>query len=57
MKFTKPWKAIFPGDQYAQDFFAGQDVPSELRDEAVKAGVADAPKSVQKPTGKGKAFE
>lgn len=44
MKFTKPWKALVEGDKYETDFFSGDDVPASLQGEAVKAGVADAPK-------------
>jgi len=42
MKLIKPWKALLPGDRYETDLPIGYDLPKELHDSAVKAGVAEA---------------
>ena len=52
-KFTKPFKAVVPGDRYATDFFAGQDCPKELikdaeADGAIPKQAAPAKKKAKK---------
>ena len=46
--FLKPFKGIVSGDRYARDFFAGEECPENLIDEARMAGAIEAPKPKEK---------
>ncbi len=55
MKLAKPWFVVLPGAVYPVDLPAGADVPGELEELAVSAGVAEvAPQPApRKPKGRG----